>query len=176
MSVKQKTEMSLTKDQASDFLRKLADSFETGEDTVYDYGINLKNYGKLKLSIKPKYDQVKLKLDLKKYMQEEDDEEYQEMKGREKYKHLKKRMESYFKEINESLSNGTFPSGEIVSVFLKDSESMCTYKGGGEEFYAEYQQACSQLQEAYDNEDLSLFREKVNYINDLKDRCHARYK
>ncbi len=178
MGGKQKMEMSLSKKQTCDFLRKLADSLEAGEDTVPDYDVDLKNYGKLKLSLKPKYEQIKLKVDLKKYIQEEDEEteEYEEMKGKEKYKKLKKRMESYFKEINESLSNGYFPSKEIVSVFLKDSETMCTYEGKGDEFYQEYKKACANLQETIEKEDLQAFRGVFEQVSDIKERCHAKFK
>lgn len=175
MPEKRKFEMNLTKEQSSEFLRKVADSIEQKSEIIEDYGIDLKNYGKLKLSIKPKFDQMKLKVSLKKYFEEEEDEEYKEIKGREEYKYFKKRMKSYFQEIKESLDQNVFPSSEIVSVFLKDSETMRTYQVA-DEYYQDYMEACSKLSEAYQQEDFKQLQEQFNNLNEIKDACHLKYK
>jgi len=176
MSKKQKFEMNLTKEETSNFLRSLADAIENDEDQIQGYEMNLSNYHKLKLSVRPQTDQMALKVSLKKFFGEREDEEYEEMKGKENYKKLKKRMESYFNEINDSVSCNRFPSKEIVSVFLKDSETMCTFKGEGDEYYQEYQQACSRLQDAYDKEDMVSFKETFKQVSEIKGRCHSKYK
>ncbi len=175
MSEKQKFEMNLTKEQTSTFLRRLADAIENNEEYIQDYEMNLNNYHKLKLSVRPKTEQMALKVSLKKHFEGNEDEEYEEMKGKEKYKKLKKRMESYFNEISDSISNDHFPSKEIVSVFLKDSETMCTYKGEGDEYYQEYRKACSKLQDAYDKEEMNSLRNTFDQVVEIKNRCHSKY-
>jgi XXXCH domain-containing protein len=177
MSMKKRYDFDFDKHEVSDFLRALATSIDNDQRQVEGYDVHLPNYHKLKITVKHGEDNLRLKLKLKHYeTAEEEDEEYSEMRGREKYKNLKKRMKAYYKELGDSVQAGDFPSREIVSVFLKDSESMITYDDMGDEFYEDYRLACQEFGQAFEAEDFDRFARAFEQVAALKDRCHGKYK
>jgi XXXCH domain-containing protein len=169
---KAKTELNLDRSQTSAFLRTLADSIDSGSTWLEGYDVDLSDYYKLKLSLKPLPESWQVKLKVSKTEAQEEEEAGQA----EKYKQLKKRMEKYFKELEENLEQEEMASREIVSVFLRDAESMVAHPGKGEAFYDEFRQACSAFQEAFDGEDLSRLKERLGQLAALRDRCHERHK
>lgn len=169
---KAKTELSLDRSQTSAFLRALAESIDSGSTSVEGYDLDLRDYYKLKLSLKPLPESWEVKVKVSKTEAQEEEEDVQA----EKYKQLKKRMEKYFKELEENLGQDEMPSREIVSVFLRDSESMVEYPGKGDAFYQDFKQDCSAFQEAFENEDLPQLKETVSRLAVLRDSCHERHK
>jgi len=177
MSTKKRYEFDMSKEEVTDFLRALATAIDQDASEISGYNLPLPNYHKLKVSLKQGEDNLRLKLKLKHYETADDEEdEYFEIKGREEYKKLKKRMKTYFEEIGDSLKEKQFPSREIVSVFLKDSETMVAYEDNGEEFYAEYREACTAFGQAFEAEDLDRFRKAYERLGAVKDQCHAKHK
>jgi len=169
---KAKTELSLDRSQTSAFLRSLADSIDSGSSSVAGYDIDLSDYYKLKLSLKPLPESWEVKVKVSKTEAQEEEEAGQA----EKYKQLKKRMEKYFKELEENLEQEEMPSREIVSVFLRDAEAMVEHPGKGEPFYDAFRQACAAFQEAFDGENLPMLKERLGQLAALRDRCHERHK
>ncbi|MDJ0785107.1 MAG: GAK system XXXCH domain-containing protein [Desulfosarcinaceae bacterium] len=93
-----------------------------------------------------------------------------------KYKRLKKRMKSTFKEIRASLEELRLPEEEIVRQFCEDSALMVTYPGKGDPHYAAYTQAVGDLRAAYDRKDFAGFKSVTSNLADLKNACHKAYK
>ncbi len=95
-----------------------------------------------------------------------------------KYKPLKKRMKSSFKEIGESLAAQKLPEPEILNGFLADSELMMAFAGKkyGEADYPAYRQACRQFAEAYEARDWAAFKDGYTRLEQLKKDCHKAYK
>jgi XXXCH domain-containing protein len=177
---KKKTELSLDSRQAAELLRALADSLEKGEQFVEGYDIDLSSYEKIKVSLRSFQDSMFVKVKVKKpeASEELEEEEMEAARNKEDYKKLKKRMKTYFKELQDSLDKGQFPSREIVSVFLRDSETMLTFtgKGRGEEHYEEYRAACRDFQQAFESEDMGAIRNSFRQLDELQERCHSKYK
>ena len=95
-----------------------------------------------------------------------------------KYKPLKKRMKSSFKEIGESLAAQKLPEPDILDGFLADSERMMAFAGKkyGEADYPAYRQACRQFAEAYEARDWAAFKDGYTRLEQLKKDCHKAYK
>lgn len=173
-----KAEMNLDTRQAADLLRALADSLEKGERSVAGHDLDLSNFEKIKVSLRSFQDSMFVKVKVKKPEgpEELEEEEMEAARKKEDYKKIKKRMKTYFKELQENMDKGYFPSREIVSVFLRDSETMLTFTGKGEEHYEEYRAACRDFQQAFESEDTYAIRQSFKRLNDLQERCHSRYK
>jgi XXXCH domain-containing protein len=95
-----------------------------------------------------------------------------------KYKQLKKRMKSSFKQIRESLDAQKLPDPEVLNGFLTDSERMMAFAGQkyGEPDYPAYRQACRQLAEAYEAQNWTAFKNGYARLDQLKADCHKAYK
>ena len=95
-----------------------------------------------------------------------------------KYKQLKKRMKSSFKDIGESLDLQKFPEPDLVNGFLADSELMMAFAGHkyGEPDYPAYRQACRQVAEAYEARNWTAFKDGYARLDQLKADCHKAYK
>ncbi len=173
MSSKKKIEFGMNRNELAEFLRTLADCVEKGKESLPEYDIDLSEYNKFRVSFKKYLDSMVVKCKIRYNGVEEeyeDDPEYQ-------YEILKQRMKTYFRELQESVEAGLFPSREIMSVFLKDSETMTSFSGfGDEKEYTEYMKACNELKQSYDNEDLSNLRRKLHDLEQCKDQCHDKFK
>ncbi len=95
-----------------------------------------------------------------------------------KYKPLKKRMKSSFKEIGEALEQQKLPEPEILNGFLSDSERMMAFAGKkyGEPDYPAYREACRQLADAYEARNWTAFKDGYARLEQLKKDCHKAYK
>lgn len=173
MGSKVKYSWQLSRSEAADLLRKLAHSIEQGEEEVSDYGIQLAELSKYKIKIALGIDNS---LELKFTGKFGKTEGTAEFAGTESYSSLKKRMQTYFKAMRDSLARGEFPSREIVTVFLADSITMTTYSGYGDEFYAEYTASCVRLQKAFEAEDAAFMGQVLTELGQAKKRCHEIYK
>lgn len=178
MTPKTKYNWRMTKGEAADLLRRLADTLENDSEEVGEYGISLAELVKFKIKIDlSESDSMEVKFTGK---GEKICSCGQDPCGSgpvcEKYSSLKKRMQKYFKALRESVANGAMPSREIVAVFLEDSEKMVEYQGYGDEFYPEYVMACAKLREAVDADDQQLVAGVVEELAQAKKRCHDVYK
>ena len=127
MANKVKHNWQLSRTEAANLLRNLADTLEQEDDEVQGYNISLAELIKFKI-----------KIDLS-----PDDSLTVKFTGKgakicpeggfcetcEKYSTLKKRMKIYFKALHESATRRELPSREIVSVFLTDSDKAFGVKG-----------------------------------------------
>lgn len=95
-----------------------------------------------------------------------------------KYKPLKKKMKSAFKEIGEALEANKLPEPETVNTFLADSDRMLTFRGQkyGEPHYLTYKSACRQLDDAYAAKNWEWFKSAYAALNQLMHDCHKEYK
>jgi XXXCH domain-containing protein len=93
-----------------------------------------------------------------------------------KYKILKKRMKSGFKEIRARLAELRLPEEAVVRQFCDDSALMVTYPGMGDPHYVRYTRVVSELQAAYAGKDFARFNSLVSTLSGLKDECHKEYK
>jgi len=170
MNRKNKTHLNVDQEEAADFFSKLAESIREDKDFVPEYDIPLRNYRKIKASLKKKPEAFHLEVKVVSEDQEETEDEDLH------YKKLKKRMEAYFEEMGHSLQDDYLPSREIVYVFLTDSKSMTSFGGYGEEYYEEFLQLCESLRMSFEEEDLDGVREHYNQLDQLREACHGRYK
>lgn len=95
-----------------------------------------------------------------------------------KYKSLKKRMKSSFKNIAEALKAQKLPESDIMDTFLADSELMTTFAGAkyGEAHYQDYRDACRRLADAYATKNWEAFKAGYAALDQLKKDCHSSYK
>lgn len=158
--------------EITNFLRLLAESLEKGDEELPDYHTPLLGFEKMKISIKRKGTEYKLKMELN-FPGEEEEEDKEEG-----YKTLKKRMKIYFKEIKKSLDKRVLPSSEIINIFLEDSRKMVQFKGQdmGEELYAQYLEVCNDLENAYREKDMQKLYAAYNELDRQKKVCHEKYK
>ncbi len=171
MSQKIKSKWLLSRPEAADLLRKIADSIEDGSDEVAGYSLSLAEL--IKFSIK-------IEMGLNDSLEVKFEGKGAKIGGTsiegESYSSLKKRMSIYFKAIRESVAKAEVPSREIVSVFLSDSEKMCSFSGFGDEFYPAYMALCGRLRETFEAEDMGALASVVQEFEQAKKTCHARYK
>jgi XXXCH domain-containing protein len=173
MSRKKKIEFGMSKEELVTFLRAIADCVEHDLESLPGYDIDLSGYKKFRVSFKRYVDSMVVKCKIRYNGTEEEYEEDTEYQ----YEILKKRMKTYFKELQESVNAGSLPSREIISVFLKDAEAMTSFHGYGEENeYLAFMKTCTQLKEAYDNEDMQTVEQMIHALEEYKDQCHDKYK
>jgi len=170
MGRKNKTHLHVDQEEAADFFAKLAESIREDRESVPEYDIPLRNYRKIKASLKKKPEAYHLEVKVISEDQEEPEDEDLN------YKKLKKRMEAYFEEMAHSLQEEYLPSREIVYVFLTDSKTMTSFGGYGDEYYEEFLQACESLRMAFEEEDLQAMKEHHNRLVQLRNDCHGRHK
>lgn len=177
MASKRKYNWRLSRAEAADLLRRLADTLEEGSDEVGNYGVSLAELIKFKIQVDlDATDSLEVKFTGKGAKVCGGEESCGSSGVCEKYSSLKKRMQVYFKALRESVAAGVMPSREIVSVFLSDSEKMLAYHGYGDEFYPAYAQLCLRLREAVDAEDLAGTGAAIKALAEAKKHCHERYK
>ena len=99
-------------------------------------------------------------------------------KAKVKYKSLKKKMKSTFKNMGESLEALNLPEPELMSAFLADSERMLSFTGKkyGEMHYPAYREACRLLAKAYEAKSLMGCKSAYDNLNQLMKDCHKEYK
>lgn len=177
MAPKLKHNWKLSRSEAADLMRKLADTLEQDSDDLSEYGISLAELVKFKIKVDlGQDDTLEVKFTGKGLKVCGADDSCGSGVVCESYSKLKKRMQVYFKAMRESVARAEMPSREIVSVFLSDSETMMTYSGYGDEFYPAYADLCVRLRTAFDEENLAETTSLVNEMAQAKKTCHARYK
>jgi XXXCH domain-containing protein len=153
-----------------------------------EFGPLLAGYSKLNLKIKPKEDGLQLNLKIQRNIpvdrsaepgteqtlsESEDLDESKKTKNI--YKSLKKRMKAAFKQIAENLDQNRLPEASVLEEFLINSERMVTFRGFGEEYYADFTAACDRFREAYQRKDFRAFQMHFSELDQLKEQCHKRY-
>jgi len=177
MATKRKHNWQLSRAEAADLLRKLADTLEDGSDSVEPYGVSLAELIKFTIKVDLGMDDV-LEVKFTGKGPKVCGHEHPCGSGivRESYSSLKKRMQVYFKAMRDSLAEAELPSREIVSVFLSDSEKMLSFHGYGDEFYPAYATLCERLRAAYEAENMAETAAVVVELAQAKKACHERYK
>ena len=177
MAMKLKHNWQLSRAEAAELLRKLADTLEDESDDLGEYGISLAELVKFKIKVDlGQDDTLEVKFTGKGLKVCGAEDPCGSGVVCESYSKLKKRMQVYFKAIRESVSKAEMPSREIVSVFLSDSEKMVSYRGYGDEFYPAYALLCDRLRTACDSENLAQVAAVVEELSQAKKSCHDRYK
>jgi XXXCH domain-containing protein len=176
--MKHKLERQMDAEGVSLFLRGLADAFEgKAGDAVPAFDHHLE---KLDLKVKAKDGLLTLKLKFEIPSEPGPDGEDVPVEPsapkREKYKDLKKRMKSDFKQIRNRLGEGAVPDKELMERFLTDADAMTTYPGYGDEYYGEFRDSSARLGEAFAAMDLEGLRRGYEDLKTLRDDCHKDHK
>jgi XXXCH domain-containing protein len=93
-----------------------------------------------------------------------------------KYRALKKRMKSDFKQIGEGLAAGRIPQAAPVRSFLRDSRLMIGFAGKGEAFYEAYRRACARFSHAFEASDMQAMASAYADLERLRNAAHRKYK
>lgn len=177
MAMKLKHNWQLSRAEAAELLRKLADTLEAESDELGEYGISLAELVKFKIKVDLGHEDVlEVKFTGKGFKVCGCEETCGSGVVCESYSKLKKRMQVYFKAIRESVNRAEVPSREIVSVFLSDSQKMVSFHGYGDEFYPAYAELCDRLRTACDEENLAATAAVVDELTRARKSCHDRYK
>lgn len=177
MAMKLKHNWQLSRAEAAELLRRLADTLEDESDELGEYGISLAELVKFKIKVDLGHeDALEVKFTGKGFKVCGCEEACGSGVVCESYSKLKKRMQVYFKAIRESVNRAEVPSREIVSVFLSDSEKMVSFHGYGDEFYPAYAELCDRLRIACDEENLAATAAVVDELTRARKSCHDRYK
>lgn len=177
MAPKLKHNWLLSRHEAAELLRKLADTLEEGPDELGQYGISLAELVNFKIKIDlGEQDALEVKFTGKglKTRAEKGPDGSGETGGN--YSSCKKRMQENFNSMRQSVGRGEMPSQEVVSAFLADSEKMMSQSGYGDEAYPAFAELCTRLRTAVDAENLSGTAAVIMELSQAKKSCHARYK
>ena len=171
------------------YLRRLADALEKKVDNLPTELTDLPEpIGKLELKGKARPDSWDLKIKIKAEPLPElspggtdaasASESAVDGKPQIKYKSLKKRMKTSFKDIGESLAAQKLPDPSVLEAFLTESDIMMAFPGKkyGEPDYPAYREACRQLADAYENRNYAAFKDVYARLEQLKKDCHKAYK
>lgn len=93
-----------------------------------------------------------------------------------KYKSLKKKMKKSFSSIGDYIEAGKMPPDDLVALFLDQSILMTSIPDYGDEFYAEYDNACQEFKKAFENSSLTDTIAAYNELKMIKKSCHKKYK
>ncbi|MFP4213456.1 MAG: GAK system XXXCH domain-containing protein [Desulfohalobiaceae bacterium] len=173
MNKKRHYRFEMNREEAVQALRSLAQGLEDRVSEVSDLEIDLSQMRKMKLSLKAKTeDQFQLKVKVNPWQQEE--LEAEEDGEEAAFARLKKRMQTYFEELQQNLQSGLYPSREIVSVFLQDCRQLTDYPGIEEQDNQEFQQACLEFQKSFDMEDMAAMQQALVSISSQMRNCHQK--
>lgn len=168
--MKTKSIWTLSRAEAGRFLRALATSIESGEETVPGFGIQLAELIKFKIKFTQLAgDTLEVKFSGRFAPTGEDEED-------ESYSKLKKRMQVYWRGIRQSAEQGEMPSQELLSVFLVDARRMTTYSGYGDPYYATFLETCQRLEDAVASGNVTEVQAAIRALDSHKKACHDRYK
>ncbi|KAF5049085.1 hypothetical protein DSECCO2_443390 [anaerobic digester metagenome] len=178
MPSKKKYNLHLSRPEAADLLRRLADTLEAGCDEVATLGVSLAELAKFKIRIDlGQDDTLEVKFTGTGFAVCGGAQEpcgsgvvCESLSG------VKKRMQAYFKALRDSVAKAEMPSREIVSVFLADSEKMVSLQGDGEDSYLAWSELCNRLRSAVDAGSLAEIAAVAEEMTRAKKACHARYK
>jgi XXXCH domain-containing protein len=177
MTHKHRHDLQLSRPEAAEFLRNLADALEHGSDCMKGYGISLDELVKFKVKMDLGADEAAaVRFSGKGGRACCTDAVCDTCAACESYPGLKKRMQAHFKAMRDSLARGAMPAAETVDAFLLDSERMRSFPGHGEEFYDAFAELCARLRRAVDSADLTETASVTEDLLQAKKRCHASLK
>jgi XXXCH domain-containing protein len=188
-ALERKIKKRLPSEELPAYLRCLADALENKTDHLPEELSDLPTpVAKIEIKGKDRDDAWELKLKIKGEPLAEpvlekpaDDVAINDDAGAEpkvKYKPLKKKMKSAFKEMGEALEANKLPDPETVNAFLADSDRMLSFTGKkyGEPHYFAYKSACRQLADAYAAKNWEWYKSAYAALNQLMHDCHKEYK
>ena len=198
---RKKAKHTFSREEAVEYLRRLADQLENGAIQIRDEEMEFEGLVKVKESLKSKKDKTSVKVQFKLAIQEtpheepaapgeatdqaapageevpaEPPEEAPEQPS--SYKKLKKLMGKQFKELGEALEAGNPPDGEQVAAFFQSCQQMITFQDEdlGSENYPQFEAQAQALRDAHEAGDLEALRAAHAALKDLKKACHKQYK
>ncbi len=181
MTLEKKFKKTYSAVQLAGFLKQLAAFIDgTTDRSANDLGIPIGNFKSAKLKIKrhPTGYSVKLRLksEKKETANSKETPPVSDVLGPADvamtFKHLKKRMKSLFKSINEDLAAERFPDREAVDSFLVDVDRMARFPDQCGARYSDFKEACDGLHHAFENEDFDALRDRYADIKRVRDACH----
>jgi len=176
MAAKLKHNWLLSRHEAAELLRKLADTLDEGPDELGQYGISLAELVNFKIKIDlGAQDALEVKF-TGKGLKTGAEKDPGGSGGGGSYANCKKRMQENFNAMRQSVAQGEVPSREAVSAFLADSGKMMSQRGYGDEAYPAFAELCTRLRTAVDAENLSGAAAVITELSQAKKSCHARYK
>ena len=203
---KHKMEFMLPKEEFGAFLRRLGGDLDDGRvhvadadialASVIDLKVTFESEGEdclVKLKVRSAEDAVRLRYEDGAFVEDREGEDAvggddagtpapkaapaRKAKGAEaRYEELKERMDVDFKAMRRMLELGSLPDLPMVERFAKDSAAMISFKGKGDEHYAEYEAAVRAFRDAAAAQDAERTKACMKTLRQLKRSCHDRYK
>lgn len=175
MSAQIKIDKKISLDAARQLLEKL--DFFLNEMSISGLeSIDTASCSKLKFNIKLGGDDAEIKLRCTVKNEEDPEAENIGEGKRIKYKSLKKTMKKSFALIGENIEKGIMPPDCVINLFLEQSALMTSIPGYGDEYYAEYDNACNVFKEAHEKSSFPEITLAYDNLKILKKRCHKKYK
>lgn len=181
-----KLQQQISPEKVADFLRELADAFESvsmAKEASGELEQHIKNYKKVSIEIKRKADQIFTKVKIKKPDNDtlsgfEAPKRARPMANQKKlkFKTLKKQLQFTFNAMRKGSEQHQLPSDELIQQFCENSKQMVTYQGEGNPEYRRYTQAVNNLKAAFDDRNLHRFKATIETLNKLKNECHRKHK
>lgn len=177
MSPKCKHDWHLSRAEAAELLRELADTLEQGADEVCRYGISLDELVKFKIRIDlDGTDALDVQFKAKGSKSCEGTGSEDSDAVGEGYATLKKRMQASFKTLRQNVASGGMPSRATVSAFLSDAQQLLRYEGFGDEDYPAFAATCELLRQAFEAGDPGKTAAAMDDLEQARKRCHRRHK
>ncbi len=93
-----------------------------------------------------------------------------------KFRPLKKELQTVWKIIKNSVSIDQFPEQERLDVFLALSRVMVSYPGFGDQNYKAYIRVCDEMYENFVQKDLVAFQNSFLKLKEIRHDCHEMYR
>jgi XXXCH domain-containing protein len=156
----------------------------TTDRSADDLGVPIGNFKSAKLKVKRHLTGYSVKLKLKSEKKETDDSKEKppvsDVLGPADvamtFKHLKKRMKSSFKSINENLVAERYPDKAAVDGFLVEVDRMARFPDQCGDRYPDFKEACDGLLRAFENENFDALRDRYADVKRMRDACHREKK
>ncbi|MCF8033172.1 MAG: GAK system XXXCH domain-containing protein [Desulfarculaceae bacterium] len=198
---KKKAKHAFSREEAVEYLRRLADQLEDGSIQVSNEEMEFEGLIKVKEELKTKKGKTSVKVQFKVSTQEvpheeepgadaqpelaidqaapeqtEDNAEADEQPS--SYKKLKKLMGKRFKEIGKALEEGGQVSQADLAAFCDNCLQMVTFTGSklGEDLYPQFEAAAQALRAAGESGDPAAIKEAYDLLDGQKKACHKEYK
>lgn len=175
MSNKIKQSWRMSRPEIANLLHRLADSLETGAETVDGFDLHLVDDGEYKI----RFNLEKDALLAVKFTAKGARAEIARSAGdpppcvqSTNFSAAKRVMQTSFKAVSGSLNRGKLPTPESMDDYLSSSMAMCT--GQTESEYAIFASLCEKLRVAYDAADLAAVTAIVQEMIAAKKECHKR--
>ena len=196
---KKKAKHAFSREEAVEYLRRLADQIEDGSIQVSNEEMEFEGLIKIKEELKTKKGKTSVKVQFKVSTQEmpheeqaeaapglsiddsapEQEEAEEDTSGQpSSYKKLKKLMSKSFKEMGKTLEEGGQLNQADIMAFCDNCLHMITFSGSklGEDMYPRFEAAAQAFKVAGESGDPAAIQEAYDGLAAIKKACHKEFK